>query len=296
MTTAELEKFQQRIQKRIYNVAKNNDLLDCGYEPLYDGLCDASAYNNSNLKILWVLKEAYCKGNDTGGWSLTEILFNEYPYVTEIKNQTHQKMAYVSYGILNKCRYEDIDYLNDNPSVGEVLHEIAYININKMPANTSTNDNTLWEKYDIWKNVLHQQIEAYNPDVIIFGNTFKYFRSDLFDGNEPDCDYDYTNDIETDARANVYYYNGRLLIDTNHPQYTGCQGAWANAIIQACQDYCDYDCDDEDDDCDCDCDCDDDDDDDCDYDCDDEDDDCDCNCDWEEVHHLPVNGCFFDTD
>lgn len=236
-----LNNFQNNLKKKIYNIANNNGLLASGYEPLYDGLCDAYEYVNSDLKIMWILKEAYCKAQgDYGGWSLTEDLFSEYPYITTIKNQTHQKMAYVSYGILNKCRYEAIDYLYNDPSIGEVLHEIAYINLNKMPAGTSTNDDTLWEKYDTWESILWKQINTYSPDVIIFGNTFKYFRDDFFSTYEPECDASYTANITTKARADVYNWNGTLLIDTNHPQWTECQADWANAIIEACEDYCNY--------------------------------------------------------
>ena len=239
MDSSELEDFQNQIKQKIYETAEENGLLSDGDEPLYDGFTYASEYCNSDLKILWILKEAY-DNNYNGGWSITEQLFSEYPYTTKIKNPTHQKMAYVSYGILNKCNYEDIDYLSDNPSIGEVLHEIAYINLNKMPAGTSTDNDTLWEKYETWKDILWEQIYAYNPDVIIFGNTFQFFKNDFFNDDEPDWDYDYSNGIETEARANVCKWNDTLLIDTNHPQWTECQGSWANAIIHACQDYFNY--------------------------------------------------------
>ena len=109
-----------------------------------------------------------------------------------------------------------------------------------MPAGTSTDNNSLWEKYDNWRDILWEQIDAYSPDVIIFGNTFEYFKDDFFCDEEPDWDYDYTGEIDTAARAHVCKWNDTLLIDTNHPQWTECQGDWANAIIHACRDYCDY--------------------------------------------------------
>lgn len=239
MNISQLGKFQSKIKNKIDNTARNKGLLTNGVKPLYDGLTNVSEYYNSDIKILWILKEAY-DNNYNGGWSITEVLFNEYPYTTKVKNQTHRKMAYVSYGILNKCLYDDIDDIRDNPAIGEVLHEIAYINLNKMPAGTSTDDRSLWDKYETWKDILWSQINTYEPDVIIFGNTFKYFKDDFFEYDEPDCDYEYTNEIDTDARADVYYWNETLLIDTNHPQWIECQGSWANAIIQACEDYCNY--------------------------------------------------------
>lgn len=238
MDTSELEDFQNEIKQKIYETAEENGLLDDGDEPLYDGLTYASDYCNSDLKILWILKEAY-DNNYNGGWSITEELFREYPYETKIKNPTHQKMAKISYGIINNCNYNNLNLSND-PSIGEVLHEIAYINLNKMPADTSTDNDTLWEKYDTWRDILWEQIYAYSPDVIIFGNTFEYFKNDFFGDGEPDWDYAYTNEIGTGVRANVCEWNDTLLIDTNHPQWTACQSEWANAIIHACRDYCDY--------------------------------------------------------
>ncbi len=239
MNVLQLRHFQKQLETIINDTAIKNDLLVNGYKPLYDGLSCIEEYCKSELKILWILKEAYDK-NYNGGWSITEVLFKEYPYDTKIKNRTHQKMAYLSYGILNKCKYEDIDYLSSNPCVGEVLHKIAYINLNKMPANTFTNDGTLWGKYSIWKDVLWSQINNYNPNVIIFGNTFRYFKDDFFKDGIIECDYNYTNRISTKTRANIYNWNKTVLIDTNHPQWSACQADWANAIVNACMDYCNY--------------------------------------------------------
>lgn len=239
MNANDLIRFQKTLRKKIDRVAEEYNLIE-PYYPLYDGLSNIYAYRNSNLKILWILKEGYCSDNDVGGWSITEDLFQDYPYNRKILNKTHQKMAYVSYGILNKCYWRNINYLSNNPEIGEVLHEIAYININKMPANTRTDDNTLWDKYKIWKKILWEQIYAYNPDVIIFGNTFKYFKKHIFKNDEPEWDSDYGVNIQNNARVNVCYQNNTLLIDTNHPQYCDCQGDWANSIIKACKDYFNY--------------------------------------------------------
>lgn len=236
MTPKELDQSQKVIDGKVYNLAQKKKLIG-DYEPIYDGVCDAADYLNSNLKILWVLKEPYCEDGDYGGWSLTKDVFSEYPYKRKITNQTHQNVAYISYGILHNKKFEDIDYIRDDPSVGEVLHEIAWINISKIPAGTTTNDNTLWEKYETWKNILLEQINLYEPDIIIFGNTFEYFKNDLI-SDKAVCDTDYSRQIShTGNRVDLYWTNEQLFIDTNHPNFRGEKCEWADAIIEAVGKY-----------------------------------------------------------
>ena len=66
----------------------------------------------------------------------------------------------------------------------EVMSQIAYINLNKMPANKTSSDDLLEESYKNWKTILMAQIELYKPQVIIFGNTFKFFKDDLLEGED----------------------------------------------------------------------------------------------------------------
>ena len=40
--------------------------------------------------------------------------------------------------------------------------------------------------YSLWKPILFKQIELYNPDIIIFGNTFSCFQNDLFPAGVPE--------------------------------------------------------------------------------------------------------------
>lgn len=222
----ELEEEQNEIDEEVSDIANDNG-LNYEFEPMPDGICDISAYLNARVKVMWVLKEPYIKDNY---WCSLRELFSEYPYITNISNRTHQYMAYVSYGILNNVYSQDMDYLCNDKSIGESLHEIAYINLSKMPINgdngTDTDDSSLWDKYQTWKNVLWRQINSFEPDVIIFGGTFRYFEEDFFPDGTPDS-YDYSD------RTHTYWYGDQLLIDTDHPAYI--KGEWkrCNDIISA---------------------------------------------------------------
>ena len=56
-----------------------------------------------------------------------------------------------------------------------VVNKIAYINVNKLPA-TNVSDDKNWLKFLMKnKHVLLEQIKSIDPEVIIFGNTGKFF-------------------------------------------------------------------------------------------------------------------------
>ena len=121
-----------------------------------------------------------------------------------------------------------MDYIRDDKSMAEVLKSIAYINTNKMPALTQTNDSELQANYEIWKPVLLEQIEIFNPQVILFANTFKLYKKDLVgESCQP-------TSISPNGSVHVYVSNGRILLDAYHPnQKTYGHSIYVNEIIDA---------------------------------------------------------------
>lgn len=51
MTPKELDQSQKVIDGKVHDLAQKKKLIG-DYEPIYDGVCDAADYLNSNLKIL----------------------------------------------------------------------------------------------------------------------------------------------------------------------------------------------------------------------------------------------------
>lgn len=160
---------------------------------------------------MWVLKEPYDETEggcpSGGGWNLFDAFDNGNAWA----NRTWRPIIYAMYGLFNGKHWQDMDWIRDNKQMAKVLKRIAYLNISKMPALTQTDDGRLQELYALWRPVLLRQIEVYDPQAIVFGNTFRYFKEDLTpDAAQPDRVYG-SNAFSTYARR------GRLLIDAYHP-------------------------------------------------------------------------------
>jgi hypothetical protein len=87
----------------------------------------------------------------------------------------------ICWALKEPCHKGDgkMDYIRDDLKMAQSLNEPALINVNKMPANSHSNDNDIAEQYEHWKPILFWQLRQYDPHIIIFENTFKYFQEDL---------------------------------------------------------------------------------------------------------------------
>jgi hypothetical protein len=225
----ELLEKQNQIYNKIDERAKEAGLYrDGDLEPIYDGVYykDAKKYLNSKMRIMWVLKEPYDDEYDDGepcggGWNYFDCF---EPSQSPWKIRTWKNMIYTTYGILNNMQYEEMEIIEDNPEMADVLLEIACINLSKMPGHTTTDSSLLPVYYGTWKDILKQQIDLYSPQVIIFGNTFEYFKEDLFSGEtlEP-----------VDNITQVYKKNGVKYIDAYHPQCRIKRETYVNSIINS---------------------------------------------------------------
>lgn len=196
------------------------------FEPIYDGVYykDAKKYLNSKIRIMWVLKEPYDDEYDDGepcggGWNYFDCL---EPKTSPWKIRTWKNMIYTTYGILNNMKYEEMDSIEDHPEMADVLLEIACINLSKMPGHTTTDSSLLPIYYGIWKDILKQQMDLYSPQVVIFGNTFEYFKEDLFRGKTL---------VPVDSITQVYEKDGVKYIDAYHPQCRIKREAYINSVI-----------------------------------------------------------------
>ena len=60
-----------------------------------------------------------------------------------------------------------------------ILRNIAFVNVQKLPAKTRTSDAALKNAYQKNKEILLEQIATYRPDIIIGGKTLHLFKDDL---------------------------------------------------------------------------------------------------------------------
>ncbi len=188
-----------------------------------DGIVCSSRYNNAKYKVLWVLKE----GNvDEADKNSERDICNEFLNDQHKKDAraipTFRKIIYSTYGILNP----DISWLNipvANKEAYEVIKEIAYVNINKSPGGSVSNENVIRQKYQKKKNNLLKQIKDINPQIAIFGGTEQFFpEEDLksigWDWNSKDIFYAKAKDSEYEV---LCFSNSkdRLIICPAHPAY-----------------------------------------------------------------------------
>ena len=213
-------KRNQKIKKIIEKHVEKNGLED-GRKPILDGITNPEFYDAAPIKILFVLKEAYNKsesqsnGPGEGGWNHIEEIKGENVDINQ--NPTYQRISIISSCLLRNFSLSK--YKNKNFSWEDALKDfnsIAWINVGKFPAPgiSTTSDPRLCKAYDYWKPVLLKEIEIINPDVIIFGNTFKVFEKDLLK--------DLTLLGNKGRSRALKDEEGRLLIDTYHPAVRSC--------------------------------------------------------------------------
>jgi len=177
---------------------------------IYDGIVNKEEYYASPVKILWILKEPYDKDNEgESEWNLADLLGTE-DFLDDIggATTTWHPIIYTTFSILNNINYDDMDFIKDNPSMVDVLKKVAFMNIHKFPAGTTSKNSEISAAYSRDKTILLKQIETYKPDIVIGGNVMHNFIDDL--GLK-----DYGNYKEYE----YWIKDRRLYIDANHPAY-----------------------------------------------------------------------------
>ncbi|MDE6380349.1 MAG: hypothetical protein K2L11_07740 [Muribaculaceae bacterium] len=207
-----LRDFQKIIHEEIRCRAEERRLADTETQPIYDGIADIPGYIASRPKVMWVLKEAWGDKNSTGkicggGFEIWDCWGPK-----GFNTPTWLPMIYILYGIhMGQERVEYRDMPKADIKMVDLLKQSAYININKMPGDKVSGN--MRSEYAIWRDIILEQIEAYNPDIIIFGGTFDVMKKDLaLLGREPIA--------KTSTEEIAHFYKdrkGRLLVNSMHP-------------------------------------------------------------------------------
>lgn len=226
----ELELAQTMLENKIYEMAEQYGLSSDDVEPITDGVYDAGKYLSSNRRVMWIMKEPYDEIVDGkpmgGGWSLPRDCFAKGDAWS---NPSWQPIIYSMYGLKNGIMWNDMNWIRDDRSMADMLQGIAYINVSKMPNRSVSDDSYIGECYEIWKNLLFEQIEAYNPDVMIFAKTFSHFRNDLGKELRKLGGISYNGVLAGDA----YEWKGRLLLSVMHPNNRSItREIYVNSIIE----------------------------------------------------------------
>ncbi len=248
MTSDELKRRQEEIKNLVEKRAIENHLMT-GQEsdhvwPIYDGVADFDGYLASDPKVMFVLKEPYddIRTNDTGiavpyggGWDLPE-LFLKHSAAKTWPVKTWQRIIYAMYGFQYGLHYNDMDYISNDPEMGNVLLSVCWVNLSKMPG-FATSSNGQWRKdfRENWSDIFEYQVKCYEPDVIVFGNTF----SEVRDRFPEEC-YNREPVYAPDGRLviNKYYIeDGRLIVDAYHPGARMKVEYWVDTLIDTLNEY-----------------------------------------------------------
>lgn len=201
---------------------------------VYDGIVNEDEFTKSGLKVLWILKEV--NSPDDTDWNMRDTLAN-------LKNEngkglkhgwasTFTPIVYTTYGIFNNLDWDHIDYLCKDPSIIDVLNKVAYINVKKVPGNSSANFKEIKDYYKKNKEAIHEQVEIINPEVIIFGNTFEFFEEDFFDM------FGQLNKDTSSDSLYKYYNEKYLLLWAYHPNNRMLtQKEYCNFIINSVNEW-----------------------------------------------------------
>lgn len=167
-----------------------------------DGIIDLGIWKNQSPKILFLLKEAYTK--ETGEMDLTEELAESAPYknwwnasgwiyaINELYNNKDKKPEY----------YELSSWEEGNT----LLKSVAVVDIKKSKGNTLSNYTDLDTYLEHDKDRLRKQIDLINPNIILCGRLFNYYKAIYPEGV-----------IEKIEETNkCYIHNDRLIIDFWH--------------------------------------------------------------------------------
>ena len=145
-----------------------------------DGIVNVENWRKQQIRPLFIGKEPHGTGYDQEVWSMANWL-NENPKedACDATPHTWPKTAYISYALQNGfAQYDDMPHINQDKKIAEALRHIAFINVGKYTAETTTPWPRLNELYRQNRNVLHDQIEMLQPNVIVGWNTLGLFEND----------------------------------------------------------------------------------------------------------------------
>lgn len=133
-----------------------------------DGVVNEKKYNDSTLKVLYILKEA----NGGKGWDLRKLLGDGG------HASTWNNIARWQYGInnyQNEISWDNVKNI-DQKFRKEQLETSAVINLKKDSGGSSANSKEIWTYAWDDKDFLKKQIAIYNPDIIICCGTGEIVR------------------------------------------------------------------------------------------------------------------------
>lgn len=190
--------------------------------PVFDGVINETLYKTASLKILWILKEANDPENEA--WDMRGAI-RDLKTPSGIKkgwSNTFKKIVYVTNGLLNNLNWdENLFHPSYKPDVIDELQKVAFINVKKTGGGSSTNKTMLAKHYQGNKTLLFNQINEFEPELIIFGGTYWLFQNDA------------PANLSRFGICEAGIWGNRIIIDAFHPNARKKEEDYFNSIIEA---------------------------------------------------------------
>ena len=138
-----------------------------------DGIVSEEEYLDSNYKILYIMKEV----NGGSGWNLKDFLY------AGGRSSTWDNVARWTEGLLNLNQEYDWAYLEENNEKRrkDYLKKIGVINLKKTPGHHTSEDKKISMAAFENRKLIKEQVNLYNPDIIICCGTADDFVKNYFD-------------------------------------------------------------------------------------------------------------------
>ncbi|HEV7330920.1 MAG TPA: hypothetical protein VGN63_07775 [Flavisolibacter sp.] len=203
---SEVSLLQQEIKAVLSKRETSNRRL------IEDGIINLEEYYHAPVRVLWVLKEPYCKKDGTGGgWNMTDDLNTKRALgLNHVSHQTWYPITYATYGLLNGFMpFANMPNINTDPAVWLSLRKMAFINYQKLPAKPRTNETELRKQVtEEERQLVVRQIFTYRPHIVIGGKTLHLLKNDLVIQKEHEL-------------SNGHFQKDSILfLNTHHPAQT----------------------------------------------------------------------------
>jgi hypothetical protein len=245
----------RRKEANIIKEINKTGVDDKGRLPVVDGIINITNYLTAPYKILWILKETGIPAGDEkekGGWDLVHskedgISEKDGIWATycmddmyEQKELVARRVMIVSYAVFASMKEKEFVMPNLSSTEDKkmkALKSIAIINIKKTPgSNLKADENEISRAYNNNKILLHKQIKTYDPQIIIFGNTFRHFKG-IVDINSSESkivgfnkNFYFPFPLKNDHK--YYLYKNRIYISVIHPAFHNNDRCYKTKEIQ----------------------------------------------------------------
>jgi hypothetical protein len=150
-------------------------------------------------------------------------------------------MVLATYAILHDREITEEEY-NSNfwQEQFSILHHVAYINVKKHLGKSSSKYGNIKKSYNANRDLLHKQLEASKPDIVIFGSTFSYFKKELQGAKNINGEKWKWEALGFKNRG-FYYHDNTLYVDAFHPELRSVKAKdkpeYVNSILRAVRKY-----------------------------------------------------------